>query len=234
VPWNHTLSSISHYTMMYLSTTRLCKAFGKHQILSDIDLDVAAGEITVVTGANGSGKTTLLQCLSGLIKPTSGAIQVLGFDANEQEKEVKRLLAYVPDVPKFYAELTAWEHLMLIGRAHGVQQNLEGFIQELMVEFGLWQARDLFPHHYSRGMSLKLGLCLAFIRPYKVLALDEPTASLDLESSLVLGEYLKKSRSKGNAVLMITHDKAIIEKLADRILRLQDGKLSATSNTDQA
>ncbi len=216
--------------MIYLSTTHLCKAFGKHQILSDIDLNVGAGEIVTITGANGSGKTTLLQCIGGLIKPTSGKIQILGFDISEHDMDAKKLLAYVPDVPKFYAELTAREHLMLIGRAHGVQQNLEGLVQELMVEFGIWQDRNQFPQHYSRGMSLKLGLCLAFIRPHKVLALDEPTASLDLESSLVLGEYLERSRSKDNAVLIITHDKAIIEKFADRTLRLHDGKLSEIPN----
>lgn len=215
--------------MVYLSATHLSKAFGKHQIFSDLDLDIDAGEIVAVRGMNGSGKTTLLQCLSGLVKPTSGTIRVLGLDINEYEKETKPLLAYVPDVPKFYIELTAWEHLMLIGRAHGVQQNLESRAKDLMIDFGLWQARDLFPHHYSRGMSLKLGLCLAFIRPYKVLLLDEPTAPLDSESSLLLREYLARSRADGHSILLTTHDQNIAEKVADRMIGLQDGKLSATA-----
>jgi ABC-type multidrug transport system ATPase subunit len=164
-----------------------------------------------------------LLCLSGLLRPSTGTITIDGHDLYTEEKEAKRQLAFVPDVPRFYTELTAWEHLYFIAQAHQVGDGFEQRAEKLLREFGLWEARNLYPHNYSRGMRLKLGLLIAFIRPFKVLLLDEPTSALDVESVAILVEGLKELRQSGASILLSSHDPNIAQDLADRTLKIQSG-----------
>jgi ABC-2 type transport system ATP-binding protein len=208
-----------------LETKDLTKAFGQFRALAPTSLVLEAGDLVVLSGPNGAGKSTLLLCLSGLLRPTSGEVLVEGFDLYRSEIEAKARLAYVPDVPRFYTELTAWEHLQFMAYAHGVQKGFEKRAQELLKEFGLADAADLYPHNYSRGMRLKLGLLLAFIRPFKVLLLDEPTSALDPESTRLLQSKLKDLRRDGVAIVLSSHDMEMAENLNASRWRMRNGML---------
>ncbi len=155
-----------------LVVKELSKKYNSFLALAPASFELNAGEIVILSGPNGSGKTTLLSCLSALIRPSSGTVQVSGFDLYRDEVEVRRRLVFVPDVPRFYLELTAWEHLRFIALANEAQQGFEARAEELLRSFDLWQAKDLFPHRFSRGMRLKLGLALALIRPFELLHMD--------------------------------------------------------------
>lgn len=209
-----------------LQAINLSHFYGTYQALAPLEMTLESGEIAVLEGPNGSGKSTLLLCLSGLLRSTTGEIRVCSYDLYSQEQEAKRCLAFVPDVPRFYTELTAWEHLRFIAQAHEAGEGFEGRAEALMKEFGLWEARDLFPHHYSRGMSLKLGLLLALIRPFKVLLLDEPTSALDADSVRLLIRYLQYYRHQGFSILITTHDPDFKNGLADQAYALKGGMLS--------
>ncbi len=209
-----------------LEATNLSHFYGTFQALAPLDMTLKSGEIAILEGPNGSGKSTLLLCLSGLLRHTSGEIRVSGRDLDSDEPAAKRCLAFVPDVPRFYLELTAWEHLRFIALAHDATEEFEGRAEALMKEFGLWEARDLFPHHYSRGMSLKLGLVLAFIRPFKILLLDEPTSAMDAESKQLLLQRLVDFRGRGVTILLSTHDPSLKHGLADQVYYLKNGQLS--------
>lgn len=213
--------------MPLLQATSLSHSYASFQALAPCGLTLNSGEISVLEGPNGSGKSTLLLCLGGLLRPTSGTITVGGFDLYADEPEAKRLLAFMPDVPRFYAELTAWEHLRFLALAHNAGAGFEARAESLLREFDLWEARDLLPHHYSRGMSLKLGLLFALIRPFKVLLLDEPTSALDAESSALFLRRLSALRDQGAAVLLSTHDPDLKAGLADRVYLLKNGVLNA-------
>jgi ABC-2 type transport system ATP-binding protein len=213
--------------MPLLQATALSHSYGRFQALAPCDLSLASGEISVLEGPNGSGKSTLLLCLGGLLRPTSGTITIGGHDLYADEPEAKRLLAFMPDVPRFYAELTAWEHLRFLALAHNSGEGFEARAESLLREFDLWEARDLLPHHYSRGMSLKLGLLFALIRPFKVLLLDEPTSALDTDSSTLFLCRLSALRDSGAAVLLSTHDPDLKTGLADRVYLLKNGILNA-------
>ena len=213
--------------MPLLTATGLSHSYGTFQALAPLDLSLNAGEISVLEGPNGSGKSTLMLCLSGLLRATTGEIRVDGHDLYADEPEAKRALAFMPDVPRFYAELTAWEHLRFLALAHGAGPGFETRAEALLREFGLWEARDLLPHHYSRGMSLKLGLLFALIRPFQVLLLDEPTSALDSDSSQLFVRRLSELRRKGAAILLSTHDPDLKAGLADRIYFLKNGQLNA-------
>ena len=196
-----------------LETEDISRAYGPFRALAPTSLVLEAGDLVVLTGPNGAGKSTLLLCLSGLLRPSTGTVQVEGFDLYRDEAQAKSRLAYVPDVPRFYTELTVWEHLQFMAYAHRAQEGFERRANDLLREFGLWEARDLYPHNYSRGMRLKLGLLLAFIRPFKVLLLDEPTSALDVESGRLLERKLLDLRAEGKATVITSHDSEIAERL---------------------
>jgi ABC-2 type transport system ATP-binding protein len=213
--------------MPLLKAINLSHSYGNFQVLAPTDLELNSSEISILEGPNGSGKTTLLLCLSGLLRPTTGKIEINGFDLYADEPEAKRALAFMPDVPRFYAELTAWEHLRFLALAHNVEEGFESRAEGLLREFDLWEARDLLPQYYSRGMSLKLGLLFSLIRPFKVLLLDEPTSALDSESSGLFIRHLSELRGRGIAILLSTHDPDLKTGLADRVYSLRNGKLHA-------
>ena len=208
-----------------LKASDLSRKFKNFEALAPLNLVIAPGEIVVLQGHNGSGKTTLLNCLSCLIPPSTGTVEVCGFDMVEREQEARRRLVYVPDVPRFYLELTAWEHLRFIAAANNVLEGFEARAESLLRDFRLWQVRDQFPHRFSRGMRLKLGLLLGLIRPSSILMLDEPTSALDQEATQLLGEKLLERKQAGQATLLSSHDPALANRLADRTLLMVEGKL---------
>ena len=209
--------------MPALQIINLSKKFKNFQALFPFDLSQEAGEMVVLQGHNGSGKTTLLNCISYLIPPTTGEVKVAGFDMQLQEQEARKHLAFVPDVPRFFLELTAWEHLRFIAAAN---ESLDGFEQraeKLLRDFNLWHVRNHFPHRFSRGMRLKLGLLLGLIRPSSVLMLDEPTSALDQQGTRLLIEELERHKAQGSAILLSSHDPALSDRLADRKIILSEG-----------
>ena len=129
--------------------------------------------------------------------------------------------------PRFYTELTAWEHLEFIGAANNLdKEEIEMRGKKSFEGLGLWEARSLFPHHYSRGMRLKLGLAMAFIRPFDVLLLDEPTSALDIESVDLLIDLLRGFCENGKTILLATHDQRLIDTLADRNFNIVNGVIN--------
>jgi len=209
-----------------LVVSELSKKYDSFLALAPTSFELQSSEIAILSGANGSGKTTLLSCLSGLVPPSTGTVKVMGFDLYKDEVEVRRRMVYVPDVPRFYLELTAWEHLRFIALANGVEIDFEQQAEMLMKKFGIWEAKDLFPHHYSRGMRLKLGLVIALIRPFEVLLLDEPTSALDEEGVKILIDELQSFRDESKSIFLTTHDPGLIDKLADRRLLIKNGEVT--------
>ena len=148
-----------------------------------------------------------------------------GYDLYQDEVAAKQRLAFVPDVPRFYLELTTWEHLRFISLAFRAEKGWEARAESLLHEFGLWDNRDMYPHNLSRGMRLKLGISLALIRPFKVLILDEPTSALDPESVTLLLDKLRILRTSGCAILLSSHDMSVLEALDGTRWRMEHGEV---------
>jgi ABC-2 type transport system ATP-binding protein len=212
-------------TQPLLQAKGLTRSFGEFQAVHTLDLEIHPGEILVLTGPNGAGKTTLLFCLSGLLRPTQGNVLVEGYDLYQDEREAKQRLAFVPDVPCFYHELTTWEHLLFFSLAFGVEQGWEVRAEAILREFGLWECREMYPHNLSRGMRLKLGISLALIRPFKVLLMDEPTSAVDPDGVDLLLEKLLMLRDSGKAILLTSHDLRLVQRLGGKAWRMEQGCL---------
>lgn len=213
-------------TQPLLQTIGLSKSFGQFPAVNSLDFSIYSGELVILTGPNGSGKSTLLHCLSGLIRATKGNILVDGHDLYRDEVLAKQRLAFVADVPRFYRELTTWEHLWFISLAFSVEQNWEERAEFLLRDFGLWDSRVLYPHNLSRGMRLKLGICLALIRPFKVLLMDEPTSAMDAGSVDLFLEKLKILRDEGKAILMTSHNLSLVGQLGGKAWQMKQGRIT--------
>ncbi len=208
-----------------LQVNGLYRSFGEFQAIKSLSFDLNGGEIALLSGPNGAGKSTLLNCLSGLLRPTGGTVLVEGYDLYRQECQAKQRLAFVPDVPRFYPELTCWEHVYFVCLAFRVEPGWEEHAETILREFGLWESRSLFPHKLSRGMRLKLGISLALIRPFKVLLMDEPTSALDSAGVDLFIDQLLQLRDKGNAILLSSHDQRLAQELNGMLWQMEQGTL---------
>jgi heme exporter protein A len=185
------------------------RRYGAKRVLRGLDLDVARGDFTVVTGANGSGKTTLLRLVAGLAAPTGGELTV---DAERAD------LGFLGHEPLVYRELTAIENLVLYARLYRVPEARER-IGMLLERFGLWDARNERASTYSRGMLQRLALCRTLLHEPSLLLLDEPYSGLDAEGAELLDRELAERRAR-STFLVATHDPERLAPLASGALAL--------------
>jgi ABC-2 type transport system ATP-binding protein len=218
-----------------LSLRGVRKTYGEVVALDDLDLDVAAGECVALIGHNGSGKTTATRLAAGQLKPTAGQVMVLGDDIHRgpNTHRARAHLAFVPDSPVLYPDLTVAEHLHLVGLAHGATEGLDDRVDALLQEFDLTDRRGFVPSHLSRGMRQKTQVACTLIRPFKVLLLDEPIVGLDPPSQARLRAILLKVKQDGAAVLLTTHQLGFAAGLADRAVVLSEGRVVDEGSYEQ-
>lgn len=202
----------------------IVRRYGAVEALSGASLSLSAGEAAFLVGSNGAGKSTLLRCLAGWDALDEGRVELLGRRFDGADRAQRALVAFVPDVPAFYDDLTAGEHVRFVQRANRLDP-ADDLAEELMTRFGLDGKRDLLPLSYSRGMRQKLALVLAFARRPRLLLLDEPYGPLDPEASRVLSALLEEARAAGTAIVASCHHD-VPGFHPDAVLRLEDGRLS--------
>ncbi|MEO8393539.1 MAG: ABC transporter ATP-binding protein, partial [Chloroflexota bacterium] len=161
-----------------LKVTEVGYRYGSFSALTDVSIEVEAGELIALVGRNGAGKSTLLKCIAGWTRPTDGEIFLMGDKIDHNERFVRSHIVLVPDTPPFYDELTAWEHLQFNAQAHR-KDDWESQAEDLLDRYGLLNNKDAFPFSFSRGMRYKLALCMALLIGPKILLLDEPLGPLD-------------------------------------------------------
>ncbi|MBN9104164.1 MAG: ABC transporter ATP-binding protein [Propionibacteriaceae bacterium] len=212
-----------------LKATGLKKAFGPVVIVDGFNLEVAAGEAVALTGRNGAGKSTVLRCLIGAERPDEGAVEVNGIKVSETDPRIRRDVATVIDDLDFFPDLSVVEHLDLLARAHGVADP-DGAVDEVLEEVQLVPQSGQLPGTLSSGQRRRLALATAFVRPRTLLVLDEPEQRLDTEGVAWLAERLLAERQRGLAIVMASHEPALVDKVATRIVRLGDrGRVEAAS-----
>ncbi|MFI6237449.1 ATP-binding cassette domain-containing protein [Micromonospora sp. NPDC050784] len=202
-----------------LSVRGLSRNFGNLVVLDDVSFTLPAGRIAVVLGPNGSGKTTLLRCVVGADRPDAGEVLVQGRRADETDPQVRALVAAALDDIDFFPDLSVVEHLELVAYAHGGDAES---VEEVLAELGLEPARDQLPVTLSSGQRRRLALASCFVRPRRVLILDEPEQRLDVRGRQWLADRLLRERAAGTAVLLASHDPELIDAVVDE--RIEIGK----------
>jgi ABC-2 type transport system ATP-binding protein len=202
-----------------LKVVGLKKAFGPVVIVDGFNLEVAAGEAIALTGRNGAGKSTVLRCLIGADRPDEGTIEVAGVAVSETNPQIRRDVATVIDDLDFFPDLSVVEHLDLLARAHGIPDP-DAAVDEVLHEVQLVPQSGQLPGTLSSGQRRRLALATAFVRPRKLLVLDEPEQRLDTEGLAWLADRLVAERQRGLAIVMASHEPMLVEKVATRVVRL--------------
>jgi len=198
-----------------LEVRGLVKAYGGLTVLSEVSFAVGAGEAAAVVGPNGAGKSTLLHCVVGSTEADAGAVLFDGVVLRESSPVVRAAVASVLDDFDFFPDLAVIEHLDLYAHAHG-----GGEVDEVMAELGLDAVANQLPATLSSGQRRRLALASCFVRPRRLLVLDEPEQRLDAAGREWLGRRLKAEKDAGVAVLLATHDPALRDAVADRHVEL--------------
>ena len=207
-----------------IRTSGVRKLFGARPVLDGISLDVRPGEAVALLGGNGAGKTTLLKIVATVLRPTSGAVSVAGHDCARDAEAVRRVLGFAGHGAWVYDDLTAYENLKfwttLYGRPAGEEE-----LAAALAALDLERAGAARVRTFSAGMKRRLSLArLTLFRPLALL-LDEPFAGLDQRAKKWLEGHLEAFKSRGGALLMVTHSFGRELGVADRIAMLAGGRI---------
>lgn len=201
----------------------LVKVFGATRALAGVDLDFEAGCVTVVEGPNGSGKSTLLAILAQLARPTKGEVRYGALGA--AGAELRRHIGVLAHAAMVYPDLTGRENLHLFARLYGVGDPAAR-IAALMERFELGAFFERTARTWSRGQLQRVALARALLHEPKLVLLDEPSTGLDVRSVDRLASAIEAERARGAICVLITHDTALADRLGDRRVRLERGRVA--------
>lgn len=202
----------------------LTKRYGAFTALDSLDLAIKKGEVLGYLGPNGAGKTTTIRLLLGLIRPTSGKVEIMGMDAHHNTAKVHDQLAYVPGDTSLWPSLTGQETLHVLAQVHGSVDT--AYRDELVRRFQFDPHRKV--RTYSKGNRQKISLIAALASRAPVLVMDEPTSGLDPLMEQAFRECVREAKENGQTVFLSSHILEEVEALCDRVAVLRDGKLVET------
>ena len=211
---------------MVLNIDNLTGGYSKTAVIHDINFDIKSGEIVGLIGLNGSGKSTTIKHILGLLNPHKGSIKVNDVQIDEDVEKYRRDLAYIPESPILYEELTLKEHINMTAMAYGLEESVAWERAEKLLEiFRLDDKVSMFPTHFSKGMKQKVMLICAFIVEPDLYIIDEPFLGLDPLGIESLIELMIEERDKNRSILMSTHILSTAERYCNRYVILDNGRV---------
>jgi len=218
-----------------LQIRNLTKTYsGKKRAVDDISISIEKGEIFGFIGHNGAGKTTTIKCAVGILDFEKGEIYVDGKSVKDNPIECKQVIAYIPDNPDIYEQLTGLQYLTFICDIYKIsdeQRNAD--INKYADIFEITKNLGDLVSSYSHGMKQKLVLISALVRRPKLLVLDEPFVGLDPKAAYSIKEIMKEMCDMGSSVFFSTHVLEVAEKLCNRVAIIRDGQIIAYGTMDE-
>ncbi|MEO7085511.1 MAG: ABC transporter ATP-binding protein [Gemmatimonadaceae bacterium] len=211
-----------------IKLTNLVKRYGNFTAVNSINLEVPKGELFGFLGPNGAGKTTTLRIIAGILRPTSGSVEIGGIDISANPIAAKSKLGFIPDRPFIYEKLTGAEFLRFVAGLYNQDgPQIEHRARELMALFDLEEWRDELVESYSHGMRQKLIISSAFVHRPEVIVVDEPMVGLDPKAARILKDLFREYTHRGHTIMMSTHTLEVAETVCDRIAIIQGGVIRA-------
>jgi len=215
-----------------ISIKHLCKTYrsGKYsnEVLKDISFDIQPGKIIGYIGPNGAGKSTTIKILSGILTDFTGEVTIQGMDIRTNALEIKRRIGYIPENAALYEVLTPTEYLQFIGQLYGMKEDLiADKAQKLFHLFDLGEVGNQRMTTFSKGMKQKVLIISGLIHNPEIIFLDEPLNGLDANSVMVVKEVIRQLAADGKTIFYSSHIMDVVEKISDRIILINDGKVIA-------
>jgi ABC-2 type transport system ATP-binding protein len=223
------LSKIENDVAPAIRVRDLTRRFAENTAVDHLSFDVFPGEVFGLLGHNGAGKTTTIRLLNGVLGASAGQAQVLGFDPVRQGSALRRRTGVLTENPSLDENLTARENLTIYADLYDVPaKHVTGRVSALLDRFALADRADDKVGSYSKGMKQRLALARALLHQPALLFLDEPTSGLDPVASLEVRELIVQlSRKEGRTIILCTHNLVEAQRLCDRVIVLEHGKLLA-------
>ena len=218
---------------MIIEAIGLRKSYGANDVLTGVDLSVEEGSVLALLGPNGAGKTTAVRILTTLTRPDAGTATVAGYDVLREPARVRGSISLTGQYSAVDENQTGRENLVMVGRLmHLGRRAAQRRTAELLEQFGLTDAMDRRVKTYSGGMRRKLDLAMSLIARPQVIFLDEPTTGLDPASRSAMWDAIVDLVRDGTTILLTTQYLEEADRLADRILLLDHGRIVASGTAD--
>jgi ABC-type multidrug transport system ATPase subunit len=200
--------------------------FTSRSVLREVNFELFAGEVVGLLGPNGAGKTTLIKLISGLLVPTKGKITILGEPIHP--RVIRSEVALVQEGrPSLYEYMTPMENLLYFGHLLNLKKPLQASVRQVLEATGLTEVANEPLLYLSLGTKRRVGLALAYLKGARLLLLDEPSASLDMQSLARMRTSLRNFAAAGNTVLLTGHEMGFLESVCDRFIFLANGTVTA-------
>jgi ABC-2 type transport system ATP-binding protein len=215
---------------MSIIAKEITKIYGSQKALDSVSLEVGAGEVVGLLGPNGAGKSTMMKIISCFLPPSSGEVQVEGFDIIQQELEVKKRVGYLPENNPLYLDMYVREYLSFLAGVHKLGKNKKARVNEIIDITGLEIEQNKKIGALSKGYRQRVGIAQALLHDPSVLILDEPTSGLD-PNQLIDIRALIQDIGKEKTILLSTHIMQEVEAICDRAVIIHLGKIVADDST---
>ena len=223
---------MNHQTIVQIHN--LEKKYGQKQVLHGIDLEITSGQIIGYIGPNGAGKSTTVKILCGLISDFQGDISIFGKDLRSQTLEIKKQVGYIPENAVLYESLTPMEFMLFIGEMRGLATDItRSKAEALMNIFEMKSNLNQRIATFSKGMRQKVMICSALLHNPDLIFMDEPLSGLDANSVIMVKEMLIHLAREGKTVFYSSHLMDVVEKISDRIILIDQGKVIADGSFDE-
>jgi ABC-2 type transport system ATP-binding protein len=214
-----------------IHVTGLTKDYGKRRAISNLNFDVNKGEIVGFLGPNGAGKTTTMRILTGYMPPTSGKVEIGGYDVIENPLEVRRMVGYLPETVPLYSDMTVFDYLMYMARIRHIE-DAEDRIDDVLEMVSMEERSGGYIGKLSKGMRQRVGLAQAILHKPDVLILDEPTIGLD-PGQIIEVRNIIKDLGKEHTVMLSTHILPEAQQVCDRVIIINKGQFVAEDSTER-
>jgi ABC-2 type transport system ATP-binding protein len=212
----------------------LTKKFGSFTAVDNIKLSIREGEIFGFLGPNGAGKTTTISMLTTLIRPTSGTATIANHDLSEESVDIRSIIGVVPQSFSLFSELTAQENLTYIGKLYNMDdKEIKSRSEYLLKQMALFEHKERISGVFSGGMKQRLSLAASLMSNPKILFMDEPTTGLDPQSRIAIRELTEQLNKQGMTIIYTTHDMEEAEKICDRIVIMDKGRIVADGTAEE-